>query len=247
MLDFTGVYKSFGNTEVLKGVDVNVGEGEIVGIIGSSGSGKSTFLRCINFLEKADQGKINLDGRSFDVRNASKNDIQYMRMNTAMVFQQFNLFHEKTALENVMLGLTLVRKVPKEHAEQTASDLLNKVGLSERKSFFPSQLSGGQQQRVALARAIALNPKVILLDEPTSALDPEMIGEVLDVIRALAEEKRTMVIVSHEMNFIYQICDKVLFMDGGVVLEQGTPDEVFKNSKMERTRQFLSSVRLSNS
>ena len=234
-----GIYKSFGDTEVLKGVDVSVEEGDIVGIIGSSGSGKSTLLRCINFLEHADAGQM-------DVKNPGKQNILYMRRNTAMVFQQFNLFKEKNARENVMMGLTHVQNKSKEEAAKIADDLLDKVGLSERKEFFPSQLSGGQQQRVALARAIALNPKAILLDEPTSALDPEMIGEVLDVIRQLAKEKRTMVIVSHEMNFIYQICNKVLFMDGGVVLESGTPEEVFVHTKEERTRQFLSRVHISD-
>ena len=203
-------------------------------------------LRCINFLEHADAGQMELDGVSFDVKNPGKQNILYMRRNTAMVFQQFNLFKEKNARENVMMGLTHVQNKSKEEAAKIADDLLDKVGLSERKEFFPSQLSGGQQQRVALARAIALNPKAILLDEPTSALDPEMIGEVLDVIRQLAKEKRTMVIVSHEMNFIYQICNKVLFMDGGVVLESGTPEEVFVHTKEERTRQFLSRVHISD-
>ena len=221
MLELKGIYKSFGDTEVLKGVDVSVEEGDIVGIIGSSGSGKSTLLRCINFLEHADAGQMELDGVSFDVKNPGKQNILYMRRNTAMVFQQFNLFKEKNARENVMMGLTHVQNKSKEEAEKIADDL-------------------------ALARAIALNPKAILLDEPTSALDPEMIGEVLDVIRQLAKEKRTMVIVSHEMNFIYQICNKVLFMDGGVVLESGTPEEVFVHTKEERTRQFLSRVHISD-
>ncbi|MCD8084520.1 MAG: amino acid ABC transporter ATP-binding protein [Clostridiales bacterium] len=242
MLNLTGFYKSFGRTEVLKGVDMSVEKGDIVGVIGSSGSGKSTLLRCINFLERADRGHIELDQVSFDVRNPGKKNILYMRRNTAMVFQQFNLFREKDARENVMLGLIRVQKKPEAEARRIADELLDKVGLSDRKDFFPSQLSGGQQQRVALARAIALDPKVILLDEPTSALDPEMIGEVLDVIRQLANEKRTMVIVSHEMNFIYQICNKVLFMDEGVVLESGTPEEVFIHTKEERTKQFLSRV-----
>lgn len=242
MLELTGIYKSFGSTEVLKGVNVSVDEGDTVGIIGASGSGKSTLLRCVNFLERADRGRIELDGVSFDAAAPGKRNIQYMRENTAMVFQQFNLFREKNARENVMLGLTHVRRRPAQEARETADKLLDKVGLSDRKDFFPAQLSGGQQQRVALARAIALNPRVILLDEPTSALDPEMIGEVLDVIRQLAAEKRTMVIVSHEMNFIYQICNKVIFMDDGVVLEAGTPQDVFLNTKEERTKQFLSRV-----
>lgn len=240
VLRLEGITKSFDTTEVLKGIDVNVEQGDIIGIIGSSGSGKSTLLRCINFLERASSGHITFDEVSFDVSRASKDDIQYMRRHTAMVFQQFNLFTEKTAMENIMIGLTKVQKRSKEEAAETAARLLDKVGLSERKDFFPSQLSGGQQQRVALARAIALNPKVMLLDEPTSALDPEMIGEVLDVIGQLAQERQTMIIVSHEMNFIYQTCNKVLFMDGGVILESGTPEEVFHHSKEERTRQFLS-------
>jgi L-cystine transport system ATP-binding protein len=246
MLELKGIHKSFGKTEVLKGVDVSVEEGDIVGIIGSSGSGKSTLLRCINFLEHADAGTMELDGVSFDVKSPGKKNIRYMRQNTAMVFQQFNLFSEKNAVENVTLGLVKVQKKPLSEAIEIANQLLDKVGLSDRKDFFPSQLSGGQQQRVALARAIALNPKVILLDEPTSALDPEMINEVLEVIRQLAREKRTMIIVSHEMNFIYQICNKVLFMDNGVILESGTPEELFDHTREERTRQFLSKVSITH-
>ena len=240
MLELKGIYKSFGDTEVLKGVDVSVEEGDIVGIIGSSGSGKSTLLRCINFLEHADAGQMELDGVSFDVKNPGKQNILYMRRNTAMVFQQFNLFKEKNARENVMMGLTHVQNKSKEEAEKIADDLLDKVGLSERKEFFPSQLSGGQQQRVALARAIALNPKAILLDEPTSALDPEMIGEVLDVMTGLAKDGMTMVIVTHEMNFARRVADRVIFMDGGVIVEQGPAHQVIEHPSQERTRQFLS-------
>ena len=243
MIVTKNLQKAFGDHMVLKGIDQHIEKGEKVVVIGPSGSGKSTFLRCLNLLEQPTGGEIIFEGTTITDPSCNINEL---RQRMGMVFQQFNLFKEKKARENVMMGLTHVQNKSKEEAEKIADDLLDKVGLSERKEFFPSQLSGGQQQRVALARAIALNPKAILLDEPTSALDPEMIGEVLDVIRQLAKEKRTMVIVSHEMNFIYQICNKVLFMDGGVVLESGTPEEVFVHTKEERTRQFLSRVHISD-
>lgn len=238
MLELKGIYKSFGDTEVLKGVDVSVEEGDIVGIIGSSGSGKSTLLRCINFLEHADAGQMELDGVSFDVKNPGKQNILYMRRNTAMVFQQFNLFKEKNARENVMMGLTHVQNKSKEEAAKIADDLLDKVGLSERKEFFPSQLSGGQQQRVAIARALAQSPKILCFDEPTSALDPELTGEVLRVIRGLAEQKTTMVIVTHEMSFARGVSDQVIFMDGGNIVETGKPT-IMENPQTERLRAFL--------
>ena len=244
MLKITGLKKRFGSNEVLKGIDVTVNDGEIVGFVGSSGAGKSTFLRCINFLETPDEGHIQFDAISFDVNRAQKSDIQYMRQNTTMVFQQFNLFKEKTALENVMLGLIKVHKKSKEEAKRIAMTFLEQVGLADKRDHYPSQLSGGQQQRVALARAVVLDPKIILLDEPTSALDPEMVGEVLTVIKKIAQTGKTMLIVSHEMNFIYQTCDKVIFMDGGVIAEQGTPREVLVETHEERTKQFLSRVRV---
>lgn len=240
MIQIKGLQKQFGKHEVLKGIDLNIEEGEVVGIIGPSGSGKSTLLRCIDFLEKPDKGYIELDGFSVDVENAKKKDIQYLRQNTAMVFQQFNLFSQKTSTENVMEGLVTVQKISKEKARETAEDFLKKVGLDDRMDYYPRQLSGGQQQRVGIARALALNPKVILFDEPTSALDPEMVGEVLGVIKGAAKEGRTMIIVSHEMSFIREVADKVVFFDNGVIVEQGTPEEVFTHTKNERTKQFLS-------
>ncbi|MDR0627669.1 MAG: amino acid ABC transporter ATP-binding protein [Bifidobacteriaceae bacterium] len=244
-LQLRDLKKSFGSIEVLKGIDLDVEEGQVVGIIGVSGSGKSTLLRCIDFLEQPDGGTITLDDRSFNAAKATKDDIQYMRRHTAMVFQLFHLFKYKTALENVTEGLTTVRKVPKAEATEQAKELLELVGLSDRLDHFPNQLSGGEQQRVAIARSLALGPKVILLDEPTSALDPEMITEVLAVIKDLAQSGRTMVIVSHEMNFVYEVADKVILLDNGQILEQGTPGEVFDSPKTERGRQFVSRINLS--
>jgi ABC-type polar amino acid transport system ATPase subunit len=231
---------------VLKGIDLSVAEGEVVGLIGVSGSGKSTFLRCLNFLEAPDEGCIRLGARTIDVSAAKKDDILYLRRNTSMVFQLFNLFKYKTALENVIEGLVVVKKLPVEEARSVGEDLLARVGLGDRMHYYPSKLSGGQQQRVAIARAMSMNPKVLLLDEPTSALDPELIGEVLSVIRQIAKAGQTMIIVSHEMNFIYDISDKVIFLDEGAVLERGTPREIFSSPQNERTRQFLSRVNLAN-
>ena len=233
------LHKRFGKNEILKGIDFSVDEGQVVGIIGSSGSGKSTLLRCIDFLERPDAGRITLMDQSFDVKEARREQILYMRRNTAMVFQQFHLFKYKTALENVMEGLVAVRRLDKAQARAIAEKQLTDVGLADRMDYYPRQLSGGQQQRVAIARALALDPKVLLLDEPTSALDPEMVGEVLDVIRRVADQGKTMVIVSHEMGFVAQISDEVLFMDGGVIAERGAPRDIFHNAKQERTRKFL--------
>ena len=242
MIELKGLTKQFANLEVLKGVDLTINDGEVVGIIGSSGSGKSTLLRCIDFLEKPDSGHMKFDDVDFDVKHATKEDIHYMKTHTTMVFQQFNLFKYKNALENVMEGLIVVQKKSKEEAEEIAKQYLRKVGMIDWAHHYPNQMSGGQQQRVAIARALALNPKAILFDEPTSALDPEMIQEVLKVIKDVAQSGKTMVIVSHEMNFIYDICDKVVFLDKGVVLEEGTPEEVLVNSKNERVRQFVAKV-----
>ena len=242
ILAVESLFKRFGKNEILKGIDFSVDAGQVVGIIGSSGSGKSTLLRCIDFLEKPDSGRITLMDRSFDVKEARRDDVLYMRRNTAMVFQQFHLFKYKTALENVMEGQITVQGKNKEEAQQRAKQLLERVGLSDRMSFFPRHLSGGQQQRVAIARALALDPKVMLLDEPTSALDPEMVGEVLSVIQSLAKAGNTMLIVSHEMAFIRQIADHVLFMDDGVVVEQGPASRLFENPESERLRQFLRRV-----
>ncbi|MDO4330386.1 MAG: amino acid ABC transporter ATP-binding protein [Lachnospiraceae bacterium] len=242
MIEIKGLKKRFKKLHVLNGVDLTIPDGSVVGIIGASGSGKSTLLRCIDYLEKPDHGHIRFDDVDFDVEKASKEDIRYMRTHTTMVFQSFNLFKYKTALENVMEGLIVVQKMEKEKAKELAEHYLEKVGLKDRANHYPNQLSGGQQQRVAIARSLALNPKVILFDEPTSALDPEMIQEVLKVIQDVAKEGKTMVIVSHEMNFIYDICDKVVFLENGNILASGTPQEVLVETKNERIRQFVSKV-----
>ncbi|MDR2043626.1 MAG: amino acid ABC transporter ATP-binding protein [Clostridium sp.] len=246
MLALRGLRKKFNKNEVLKGIDLEVSAGQVVGVIGVSGSGKSTLLRCLNFIEKPNAGEITLDGRTIDAARAKKDDILYLRRSTSMVFQSFHLFKYKTALENVTEGLTTVRGIPAAEARATGETLLTRVGLADRMSYYPNKLSGGQQQRVAIARSLAMNPKVMLLDEPTSALDPEMIAEVLPVIRGIAQEEHTMIIVSHEMNFIYDISDKVVFLDGGEIIEEGTPREVFGSPKTERARQFLSRVNLGN-
>lgn len=242
MIEIKDLKKKYKKLTVLDGVDITVEDGAVVGIIGSSGSGKSTLLRCIDYLETPDAGHITFDDVSFDVKNATRKDINYMKTHTTMVFQSFNLFKYKTALENIMEGLIVVQKKSKEEAQKIAEKYLDKVGLLDRADHYPNQLSGGQQQRVAIARALALDPKVILFDEPTSALDPEMIQEVLKVIRSVAKEGKTMIIVSHEMNFIYDICSKVVFLDKGKILAQGTPREVLIESKNERIRQFVSKV-----
>lgn len=239
MIEVKNVHKSFGKNEILKGVDLKVEKGDVVVILGPSGSGKTTLLRCINFLEKADQGELLFKGESYHFQHASKKDILNIRKKTAFVFQNYNLFSNKTALENVTEGLIIARKVSKNKAVEIAKECLNKVGLADKYDSYPSQLSGGQQQRVGIARAIAVNPDVILFDEPTSALDPELIGEVLSVMKLLAKEGTTMIVVTHEMSFAEDVASKVVFMDGGVVVEEGTPKEIFCNPKMDRTKQFL--------
>jgi L-cystine transport system ATP-binding protein len=240
LIEVKNVHKSFGKNEVLKGVDLKVDKGDVVVILGASGSGKTTLLRCINFLEKAEEGELIFNGETHPFKHASKKDILSIRRRTAFVFQNYNLFHNKTALENVTEGLIIGRKVPKEQAVETAKKCLDKVGLSQKYDSYPSQLSGGQQQRVGIARAIAVNPDVILFDEPTSALDPELIGEVLAVMKMLAKEGTTMIVVTHEMSFAEEVASKVVFMDGGVIIEEDTPKEFFRNPKMKRTQQFLS-------
>ncbi|MDR2741378.1 MAG: amino acid ABC transporter ATP-binding protein [Treponema sp.] len=239
MIEVKGIHKSFGKNEVLKGVDLRVERGDVIVVIGPSGSGKTTLLRCINFLEKADKGTLTIKDTTLDFTKATKKEILEVRRRTAFVFQNFNLFNNKTALENVMEGLVIARKIPKKEAEETAVAALTKVGLSDKLDSYPSRLSGGQQQRVAIARAIVLNPVVILFDEPTSALDPELVNETLGVIKRIAREGVTMVVVTHEMSFAQDVANKVIFMDKGVVVEQGTPPEVFIHPKEERTRQFL--------
>ena len=245
----TGVHKWFASTHVLRGVDLTVAPGQIVGIIGPSGSGKSTFLRCINHLETIDAGDILFQGRSVARRllkdrpyEIDEKSVCQIRARMGMVFQQFHLFPHLTALQNVMLGPVHVLGQKKTEAERIATDLLNRVGLADRGHHFPAQLSGGQQQRVAIARALAMNPALMLFDEPTSALDPELVGEVLAVIRQLAEAGMTMIIVTHEMQFVQEIADQVLFMDNGLVVERGTCAQVFKSPREPRTRDFLARV-----
>lgn len=239
MLEVRDVRKAFGELQVLKGIDLKVDKGDVVAILGSSGSGKTTLLRCINFLETADKGTMVFDGETFEMGHTSKKDIGRIRKKTAFVFQSFNLFANKTALQNVTEGLIVARKVPKAQAEEIGRRALEKVGLGERKSHYPHQLSGGQQQRVAIARALAVDPEIIFFDEPTSALDPELIGEVLEVMRELAQEGMTMLVVTHEMNFARNVSTKVVFMEHGKIVESGSSKEFFENPKEERTREFL--------
>ncbi|MCY9514029.1 amino acid ABC transporter ATP-binding protein [Paenibacillus apiarius] len=244
MIQIKGLHKKFGKHHVLNGVSLTVEDGQVIAIIGPSGSGKSTLLRCINFLEMPQSGTISLDDVIVDVSTATKRDMLHLRRNTAMVFQQFNLLKYKTAIENVMEGLVTVQGVRENDARDIACAYLDRVGLGDRKNYYPRELSGGQQQRVGIARALALHPQVILFDEPTSALDPEMAGEVLAVIRSAAKEGRTMIIVSHEMSFVQEIADKVIFFEQGAIVEEGTPKEIFREAKHERTKQFLSRVHL---
>lgn len=241
MIAFENIHKSFGSHEVLKGIHCTIPTGSVTVILGSSGSGKTTLLRCINFLERADTGKIIFDDWTIDVEKASKAEIHQLRQRTAMVFQLYHLFHHKTALENVMEGLIVVKKMRKEEAREKAKTYLAMVGLTDRADFYPQQLSGGQQQRVGIARALALNPDFILFDEPTSALDPELVGEVLEVMKKIAREVNcTMIVVTHEIGFARDVADQIIFMDGGVVIEQGDPLKILRFPQEERTKRFLS-------
>ncbi|MBE6027450.1 MAG: amino acid ABC transporter ATP-binding protein [Clostridiales bacterium] len=237
MIEIKGLCKSFGDHEVLKGIDQNVEEGEVLCIVGPSGSGKSTMLRCINRLEEPTGGEIYIDGEMVTEKN-----VDAMRTKMGMVFQSFNLFPHKSVLENLTIGPINVKKADKKKSEEKGLALLERVGLAEKANEYPRNLSGGQQQRVAIARALAMDPEVMLFDEPTSALDPEMVGEVLDVMKSLAKEGMTMIVVTHEMGFAKEVADKVIFMDGGYIVEQGTPDEVLNNPQMDRTKDFLSKV-----
>lgn len=239
VLEIKDIHKSFGSLNVLNGVNLSVHKGDVIAILGPSGSGKTTLLRCINFLETADQGKMVFDEKEYDLASMHKNDIRDIRKKTGFVFQNYNLFANKTALQNVMLGLTSARKMDKKQAEKIGLEMLRKVGMEDRASHYPSQLSGGQQQRVAIARALATNPEIIYFDEPTSALDPELIGEVLNVMRELANEGMTMIVVTHEMSFAKEVSNHVIFMEGGKIIEQGTSKGFFENPKQERTREFL--------
>lgn len=242
MLKVTNIRKAFKDNEVLKGVDIEVNKGDVVTILGPSGSGKTTLLRCINFLEQADGGQLDFDEQHIDYAKVTGKEIKAIRHKTAFVFQNYNLFNNKTALENVTEGLIYGRGVEKKKAIEIAKKALDRVGLSERYDYYPSQLSGGQQQRVGIARAIAVEPEIILMDEPTSALDPELIGEVLGVIKLLADEGKTMVIVTHEMQFAKEISTNVIFMDGGKIVEQGPASKIFTNPDELRTRRFLRRV-----
>ncbi|WP_415944876.1 amino acid ABC transporter ATP-binding protein [Selenomonas montiformis] len=238
MIDIENLHKSYGEVQVLKGIDLSIKEKEVVVIIGPSGSGKSTLLRCMNYLEEPTQGTVSVDGILLD----GEANINKVREEVGMVFQRFNLFPHMTVLQNIMLAPVKVRHEPKEEAEKAARRLLERVGLADKAENYPTQLSGGQLQRVAIARALAMKPKVMLFDEPTSALDPEMVGEVLDVMRKLAEEGMTMVIVTHEMGFAREVGDRLLFVDDGRIIEQGQPKEVFEHPREERTKLFLSKV-----
>lgn len=239
MIQVNNLKKFFGNNEVLKDITVNIHPQEVVVVIGPSGSGKSTFLRCLNQLETISAGEIVIDGVNITDKKA---DINKIRTEVGMVFQQFNLFPHKTVLENIILSPIVVKKIDEDMAKKKAVSLLKKVGLEEKANAYPSSLSGGQQQRVAIARALAMEPKIMLFDEPTSALDPEMVGEVLEVMKQLAKEGMTMVVVTHEMGFAREVGDRVLFMDGGYIVEENTPNELFENPKHERTKLFLSKV-----
>ena len=238
MIQMVDVVKSFGSNTVLKGVNLSVAQGEVVVIIGPSGSGKSTILRCMNYLEQPTSGDVIVDGMNLN----RKENINKVRTEVGMVFQRFNLFPHMTVLENIILAPKKVRGISVDEAKERAMELLKKVGLADKADAYPEQLSGGQQQRVAIARALAMRPKALLFDEPTSALDPEMVHEVLDVMKELADEGMTMVVVTHEMGFAYEVADRVIFMDGGVIVEEGTPQEIFDHTKEERTKDFLSKV-----
>jgi polar amino acid transport system ATP-binding protein len=249
MIKAESVHKSFGRLEVLKGISLEVSPGEVMCLLGPSGSGKSTFLRCINHLEKIDAGRLSVDGELVGYRQEGdklyelpERDIVRKRAEIGMVFQRFNLFPHMSALENIIEAPVLVKGMPKKQAVERANELLERVGLGDRGRSYPSQLSGGQQQRVAIARALAMEPKLMLFDEPTSALDPELVGDVLDVMRELAAAGMTMVVVTHEVGFAREVGDTVVFMDEGVAVEAGAPADVFANPRHERTRAFLSKV-----
>lgn len=242
MIEIKNVKKAFGNNQVLKDVSLTVEKGQTVVILGASGSGKTTMLRTINFLERADSGTLSIGGKTYDLKHAKKKEVLEVRRNTAFVFQNYSLFANKTALQNVTEGLIVARKVPKDEAVKKAKEALDWVGLSDKYDSYPVCLSGGQQQRVGIARALVLQPEVILFDEPTSALDPELVGETLEVIKKVAECGITMIIVTHEMTFARDVADKVVFMSEGYVVEEGTPDYMFTNPQDERTRQFLGRI-----
>lgn len=240
MIKVTDLHKSFGELAVLKGIDFQADTGEVIVIIGPSGMGKSTFLRCINYIERPEKGIIEIDNVKIDAEKCTEKEMKQLRLKTSMVFQNYNIFKNKTVIENVMLPMTSVQKIEKEIAKEKALQYLDQVGLLDKVNEYPSRLSGGQQQRVGIARAMAVNQKLILLDEPTSSLDPELVLGILDILRTLANEhKRTMIIVTHEMSFAKEIADRIIFMDDGRIIEEGTPEKIFSNPQNERTKRFL--------
>lgn len=240
MIKVTDLHKSFGELAVLKGIDFQADTGEVIVIIGPSGMGKSTFLRCINYIERPEKGIIEIDNVKVDAEKCTEKEMKQLRLKTSMVFQNYNIFKNKTVIENVMLPMTSVQKIEKEIAKEKALQYLDQVGLLDKVNEYPSRLSGGQQQRVGIARAMAVNSKLILLDEPTSSLDPELVLGILDILRNLANEhKRTMIIVTHEMSFAKEIADRIIFMDDGRIIEEGTPEKIFSNPQNERTKRFL--------
>lgn len=242
MIEVKGLSKKFQKNVVLDGIDLTINKGDVIAVIGPSGTGKSTLLRCINRLEHPEHGMINIDGLEVDLSQKHKKNLVELRKKTGMVFQNFNLFTKKTALENVMEGLITVKKMDKKQAEEIAWEQLKNVGLEDRAHHYPCHLSGGQQQRVAIARALAMEPELLLLDEPTSALDPELVGEVLDTIKTAAKEGYTMMLVSHEMNFVKNVATRVIFLEDGKIIEDGTPKEVFLHPKSERVKEFLEKI-----
>lgn len=244
MIKIKNIHKSFNEIEVLKGIDLTVKKGEVVVVIGPSGTGKSTLLRCINLLEMPNCGTIEIGDIKADLKNITKSQVYEIRKHTSMVFQNYNLFLNKTAVQNIMEPLTQVKKMDKDSAFKKATDILRQVGLEDKQNYYPLKLSGGQQQRVSIGRAMAVNPDLMLFDEPTSALDPELVGEVMDVIKKLATKDITMIIVTHEMRFAKEAADRVVFMDGGNIVEMGTPDDIFNHPKNERTIKFLRQVSL---
>ena len=246
MIKIKGLSKKYHDNVVLDNVSLDIKEGDVIGIIGPSGTGKSTLLRCIDQLELPEKGSIDLGEKEIDLSKKNKKEINELRQHTGMVFQRFNLFEKKTALENVMEGLVVVKKLPKEDAKMIALQELAKVGMTSWANHYPKHLSGGQQQRVAIARALAMKPQLLLLDEPTSALDPELVGEVLEVIKGIAGKGYTMLLVSHEMNFVKNVSNRVIFLDKGHIVEDGTPSEVFEHPKNQRTMDFFAKMNLMN-